>query len=225
MAIYGVDLHPGYQAPFDFARAKRAGYKFAFVKASEGTHYVPEGFAPYFNRGKNVGMMMGFYHFLDGNDGSGRAQADHFLNTIRKVGGARGRLLAVDFEAYGNRTPSNAQLKDFCNYVKSHTDGHKLIIYSGTAFWNGGDSSGPFTNYNADVAWEARVWTTTEKRRVAKRFYEHQWLPWYKKQHPHGLGGRAAKFRQFTWGGRVGGLYVDTDAFEGSMEDLARLTH
>ncbi len=225
MAIYGVDLHPGYQPAFDFAKARRQGYKFAFVKASEGSHYVPDNFSGYFNRGKQAGLMMGFYHFLDGNGGSGRAQADHFLDVVHRNGGAKGRLLCVDFEAYGNRTPGNTQLEDFCNYVKAHTDNHKLIIYSGSAFWNGGDSSGPFTKYNADVAWEARVWTTTEKRLYPKHFYSKQWLPWYKRQSPRGLGGRAAKFRQFTWGGRVGGLYVDTDAFEGSMEDLARLTH
>lgn len=220
---FGVDLHPGYQASFDFKRARRAGYRFAFVKASEGTNYVPTGFVDYFRRGVGAGLIMGGYHFLDGHDGTGRQQALHFLNTMEKVDGVRNRLVAVDFEAYGNRTPSNEQLSEFVRTVKNETADHAVIIYSGTAFWNGGDSSGAFEHYGADAAWEARVWTTTEKRLFPKRFYK-QWLRWYQQQSPRGLGGQPAKFHQFTWGGRVGGLYVDTDAYRGGVDDLMKLT-
>ncbi len=223
--IFGVDVHPGYQPQFDFAKAKRQGYKFAFVKASEGTSYVPHGFSNYFARGRKSGLQMGMYHFLDGNGGSGRAQADHFLEVVRHNGGPKGVMLCVDFENYGNRSPSNQQLEDFIRYVKKHTNDHKVIVYSTTSFWNGGDSTGPWGKHTAgaEVAWEARVWTTTEKRSWPKRFYSNSWLPWHNRQKPNGLGGKWPKLVQFTWGGRVGGLYVDTNCFRGTPEELKRL--
>lgn len=223
--VFGVDVHPGYQAQFDFKRARRQGYRFAFIKATEGTKFVPTGLKDYARKCRNAGLVTGYYHFLDGNGGSGRAQADHFLDTVRRIDKTEGRLLCVDFESYGNRSPSNAQLEDFCRYVKKHTNDHNLVIYSTASFWNGGDSTGPWGKHTggADVAWEARVWTVDEKRRWPKVFYR-KWLPWYKRQHPRGLGGKAAKFLQFTWGGYVGGLYVDTDVFRGTMQELLRLT-
>jgi GH25 family lysozyme M1 (1,4-beta-N-acetylmuramidase) len=220
---WGVDIHPGYQASFDFRRARRAGYRFAIVKASEGTRYVPHGFASYYRRGRDAGLQMGGYHFLDGAGGSGEAQGRHFLDTMKSVGGVGGELVAVDFEDYGNRSPSNEQLKDFIRYVKNHTNNHAVIVYSTVGFWNGGAPTGDFDKYGGDLAWEARVWSNSERRRFPKRFYK-RWLRWYKNQSPRGLGGRAAKMRQFTWGGRVGGLYVDTDCFEGSLDDLKKLT-
>jgi GH25 family lysozyme M1 (1,4-beta-N-acetylmuramidase) len=221
--IFGVDLHPGYQASFDFKRAKRAGYRFAFVKASEGSHYVPEGFGEYFRRGAGAGLVMGGYHFLDGHGGTGRQQALHFLNTMDKVGGVHGKLIAVDFEDYGNRDPSNQQLAECVRTIKDQTNEHAVIIYSIARFWDGGDASGAFEHYEADAAWEARVWYDDERRRFPRRFYK-KWLDWYHDQSPRGLGGKPARFHQFTWGGRVGGLYVDTDAFRGDMDDLLKLT-
>jgi len=220
---FGVDLHPGYQASFDFKRAHRAGYRFAFVKASEGSHYVPNGFVEYFKRGVGAGLIMGGYHFLDGHGGTGRQQALHFLETMHKVGEFPGYLIAADFENYGNRSPSNEQLAEFVRTVKDQTNNHAVIIYSTASFWNGGDSSGAFEHYGADAAWEARVWSTDERRVFPKRFYK-RWLKWYQQQSPRGLGGMPAKFHQFTWGGRVGGLYVDTDAYRGGIDDLLKLT-
>ena len=140
-----------------------------------------------------------------------------------KVGGVENYLIAADFEDYGNLDPSNDQLETFVSRVKNQTGGHPVIIYSTVGFWNGQDPSGDFDKYGADAAWEARVWSATEKRAFPKRFYP-RWLRWYEQQTPRGLGGERSKFLQFTWGGRVGGLYVDTDVFRGSMDELRRLT-
>ncbi|MDQ3704211.1 MAG: glycoside hydrolase family 25 protein [Chloroflexota bacterium] len=220
--IFGVDLHPGYQPSFNFAQANRQGYKFAIIKASQGASYVPAGFSEYFKRTSEHMKVAGFYHFLERGT-SGASQAEHFLNVVNRNGGAQGRLLAADFEDYGNRDPSNEQLKDFVRTVKAQTNNHAVFIYSTVGFWYGGIPSGNFEAYGADAAWEARVWYAEERRRFPKLFYR-KWLSWYQKQNPRGLGGHPAEMLQFTWGGNVGGLYVDTDAFRGSMDDLMKLT-
>ena len=134
---FGVDLHPGYQASFDFPLAKKEGVKFAYVKTSQGTHYVPHGFGKYFARAENSIEIPGFYHFLEGRAGSGSEQAEHFLSVIDKNGGHEGRGLAVDFEDYGNRDPSNAQLLNFDRVVARET-GKRPLVYSTLHFLDRG---------------------------------------------------------------------------------------
>jgi hypothetical protein len=221
---FGVDIHPVYQRLFDFKRARRAGYRYAIVKASQGDKYVPSGFRDFFKRGEAAGLLMGAYVFLERGP-SGRAQAEHFLEVLDRVGGVRNKLICVDFESYGDGgklSPTNEQLFS-CNTAlqKELRPDQELGIYSTVGFWNGGDPSGPFAQYKADYAWEARVWSGAEKRWFPKRFYP-RWRRWYMNQSPRGLGGQAARMRQFTWGGHVGGLFVDTDCWEGDFASLQR---
>ena len=50
------------------------------------------------------------------------------------------------------------------------------------------------------------------------RFYEDQWVPWYEDEPRYG-GIKNPLVRQYTWGAKFGGLYVDGDA----CVDMARL--
>lgn len=212
MTSFGVDLHPGYQPSFSPRAAFDEGVEFAFVKTSQGARYVPEGFRDYFLRVEDEIGFGGFYHFIEAGP-PGRRQAEHFLETAETAGGVDGRLVAVDFEDYGNRGPSNEQLYAFTNALKNYTNGHQVLAYSTRLFWDGGVPSGDLDEYDLDAAWEARVWTNTERRPRPKRFYAQQWLPWYDAQPDKGFGGRDDPLlRQFTWGAYFGGLYVDGDA-------------
>lgn len=93
------------------------------------------------------------------------------------------------------------------------------MLYSGRGFWNGGDSSGGFDQYGADVAWDAR-YLDMEPHPRPKVYYdqikEHGWgKPW---------GGVEPMFWQFTSAGRVARMNVDVNAYRGTMEQLRALT-
>ena len=230
--VYGVDVHPEYQKGFDFERSKAQGYEYAFIKASEGpyrdgTTYVPAGFKEYYNRAKAAGLIVGLYHFLIESDPKdpqrgGRIQAEHFLRTINSVGGTNGKLICVDFEHYSDKypwlTPGNATLKSFISSLRLRIGKHPIILYSGRGFWNGGDTSGPFDQYGANVAWDA-MYLEMLPHDLPKDYYQtikgRGWgKPW---------GDVSPMLWQFTSAGLVSGQYVDVDAFRGTMVDLHSL--
>lgn len=223
MTLFGVDLHPGYQSSFNFQDAAKDGCEFAFIKTSQGANYIPGGLRDYVKRAEDAGLLVGAYHFLEYGI-PGADQAEHFLSVVRANGGADGRLLAVDFEDYGNLDPTNGQLYAFIRRVKRETNAHPIICYTTYNYWHGGTPSGPPGPYGIDAMWEAAVWYTSERRPNPKTFYEKQWLSWYRGQERLDFPDVPTPFRQFTWGGKCGGLYVDCDAFEGSLADLKQLT-
>ena len=239
--VFGIDVHPEYQRGFDFERAKAQGYEYAFIKASEGpyrdgTTYVPGGFKEFCNRARAAGLIVGLYHFLiesdpDDPQRGGRIQAEHFLRTINSVGGTNGKLLCVDFEHYSDKypwlTPGNATLKAFVSSLRLRVGKHPIVLYSGRGFWNGGESSGDFDQYGADVAWDAYYYHMKPIDDPKGFYRRHKELaekwgissgwgePW---------GGVSPMFWQFTSAGSVSGVNVDVDAFRGTMVDLRSLS-
>lgn len=219
--VYGVDVHPVYQDGFAFGKAKQQGYGYAWVKASQADSYRPDGFI---RMCKTVptDMQLGFYHFLD-RTATGEEQALWFLECVRlhvRTKLLQGVMLAVDFEGYADLTATNTQLKDFISVVKRHTDNHAVVLYSGVNFWNSGTPTGAFSQYGADVAWEAR-YPDMLKHRFPKMYYQavRRWYGWNTS-----LGGTRAHFWQFTSRGRVANMNVDVNAFRGTVTDLKALS-
>lgn len=84
----------------DFAKAHAAGYRFVWLKASEGTSFTDRFFLDNVRRAKAAGLKVGAYHFL--NQASASAQANHFAALVRKAGLGKGDLLPVaDVEKEG----------------------------------------------------------------------------------------------------------------------------
>ena len=230
--IFGIDVHPEYQRALNFERARAEGYEFCFIKATEGPYrdgsaYVPSGFKEFFRRAEAEGFVMGVYDFLLSTPG--KPQADHFLRTIEAVGGPEDKILMVDFEAYGSSpalTPGNDQLKGFIAEVKRRVGDHPIVVYSGRGFWNGGDASGNFAQYGADVAWDAyylHMDPVHPKQFYghSKEYFQNAGLPWgWGKP----WGGVEPWFWQFTSAGGVAGMNIDVNAFRGAREQLRALT-
>ena len=229
--IFGIDVHSEYQRGLNFERARAEGHEFCVIKASEGPYrdgdtYVPSGFNEFFRRAEAEGFVMGVYHFLVSTPG--KAQANHFLKTIEAVGGPEDKILMVDFEAYGSYpalTPGNDQLMDFIAEVKRRVGDHPIVVYSGRGFWNGGDSSGDFAQYGADVAWDAYYLHMDPVHPM--RFYansdqnfQNAGLPW---GWGRPWGGVEPWFWQFTSAGGVAGMNIDVNAYRGTREQLLAL--
>src|SRR5215210_2030134 len=229
--IFGIDVHSEYQRGLNFERARAEGYEFCVIKATEGPYrdgseYVPTGFKEFYLRAEAEGFVMGAYHFLLSTPAE--AQADHFLRTIDAVGGPEDKILMVDFEHHPNPalTPGNDQLEGFIAEVKRRVGDHPLVVYSARGFWNGGDSSGEFDRYGADVAWDAYYlhMDPVKPRQFyanSDRYFGDAELPWgWGKP----WGDVEPWFWQFTSAGGVAGMNIDVNAYRGTRSQLLALT-
>jgi peptidoglycan hydrolase-like protein with peptidoglycan-binding domain len=119
------------QATFDSALGKKST-KFMAIKATDGTGYVDPDFkrrwAQLGSKLKPGGLDARIaYHFLE--PGNGKAQADHFLNTLGIHGKLKpGTRLALDWEASALSSPQT--LKDAANRIHQVTGAWPLIYTS-----------------------------------------------------------------------------------------------
>jgi GH25 family lysozyme M1 (1,4-beta-N-acetylmuramidase) len=137
--VKGIDVS-GVRGDVDWRRVVAQGYRFAFVKATEGLDFHD----PQFGHGRwramrEAGIVRGAYHYARPQAGRrGRDEAAFFLSAVHDAGGLRpGDLpLCLDVE-WKECTLTGAQIKawcsDFCTAVHEAT-GRDVITYTGD-FW------------------------------------------------------------------------------------------
>src|ERR1051325_1622656 len=116
-----------HQATVDFARVRAAGIIGVIHKATEGFRFVDRKYAERRQQALDAGLLWGAYHF--GVGGSGRDQADHFLETVDPTDST---LVALDYEA--NRvgaTMTLDQAREFVTHLEEHI-GRFAGLYSGS---------------------------------------------------------------------------------------------
>jgi GH25 family lysozyme M1 (1,4-beta-N-acetylmuramidase) len=163
--VTGIDVaswnHPD-NAPIDWAGVAAAGYRFAYVKATENTDYTNPFFADDLRDAKANGLFAGAYVFARPDQPNPAAQADYFY---QNMGWARdGKTLPpfVDIEwpwftgyndCYNLTQPQmSAWLHTFLNRLRQHI-GRAPLIYTAANWWNeclGTDTS--FRHYKLDVS-------------------------------------------------------------------------
>lgn len=91
MTIFGVDVHPIYQANLNIEQVAKEGFSWLAVKASQGTSTRwAAGAQAWIERAENAGMVGFPYHYLDAGNIDAQAQAAKTA--------AAGRPLMVDVE-------------------------------------------------------------------------------------------------------------------------------
>lgn len=217
--LRGVDVSDS-QGDIDWKRVRRAGIRFAGVKATEGEDFVD----PRFGEGRvsamhDAGVALMPYHYLRfRTDRHGRVEAAHFLRTVKAAGWRLGRdiPLAVDLERINNEEmlrsmgPRGAlhYASDFCRFIKEET-GRGCLSYLSPGFAPMIGNGHPIHGGSSWIAdWDA---------------------PDGEPHIPAGFSGRSAYFHQ-TAGGevartRVDGIpnVVDLDVFLGSEDRFKRL--
>jgi len=104
--VFGVDVY-AYNKPSDWVRARDAGVKFVFVKASENNFPDP-GFTDNWQKARQAGILRGAYHFFHPEVNNASQQAEMF---IESVGSDKGELPPVlDLETIYERR-SNGELR------------------------------------------------------------------------------------------------------------------
>lgn len=109
----GIDVSR-YQTVTSWKSVAGAGYRFALVKATEGTSYTSPTFRQYYRDARAAGLLTGSYHFGRPSSSSAATQATSYVRQLRAVGFRSGRDLPpnLDIEDAGGK--SKAALTQWC---------------------------------------------------------------------------------------------------------------
>jgi len=167
--IQGIDVsslnHPN-GAPIRWAEVAAAGYRFAFVKATEGSYYANPYYASDATAARKAGLFTAAYHFAIPNDSSAILQADLAVNAVGNLttGGATLPLiLDAEYDPYVSLDHTNycyglsqptmvAWIQAFTAEVVRRT-GEAPAIYTTADWWS--LCTGNSTAFSADALWQA----------------------------------------------------------------------
>jgi GH25 family lysozyme M1 (1,4-beta-N-acetylmuramidase) len=169
--IAGIDVSH-WQGTIDWASVKTAGYKFAFMKATQGNSYNDPTFSTNLTNATAQGIRVGPYHFCELDTGYGDptdpvTEANHFLAII-KPKYQTGRYLppVADVEQFPTGL-TTAQLQTLTStWVQSFSDtiynalGVRPIIYTSLSKANSYYTSRVAGNHELWLAWWKGTGTT-----------------------------------------------------------------
>jgi len=193
------------QGTVDWSSVARQGFKFAFIKATEGTSLTDSQFGPNWSGAKAAGLIRGAYHFYDpGKDP--RQQAEHFLSIVWPDGQplfAPGDLPPVlDIETAGDQSAEEVVqgIQAWLSRVGQKT-ARVPILYTDRGFW---DDLGT-TQLGNHPLWVAETGVAAPSSLPAG------WQTWL--------------FWQFSQSGSMEGISgaVDLDVFQGSLQSLQQM--
>ncbi|MEU4478109.1 GH25 family lysozyme [Micromonospora sp. NPDC023966] len=152
--VRGIDVssHDHNLGPIDWPAVATNGYKFAYIKSTEGQTYRNPYFAEDYAAAKAAGLLVGAYHFArpDGRDPI--TEANFFVDNAQFAKDSQTLVPMVDIEwpywsgaptCYGlTTTEMSSWIKSFTDQVKSRI-GRPVMIYTNTNYWN------PCTGNNA----------------------------------------------------------------------------
>ena len=196
--LNGIDVSK-YQPNVNWPEVLRAGYVFAFARATYGDGEVDPDFGSHWRGMKAAGVVRGAYHFFVTAEDATR-QADLFVRTVGSLeSGDLPPVLDVEQQSgTGGNIVSGVQT--WLDVVERGL-GRRPIIYTGPAFWNANLTDG-FGRY---PLWVAEYGVSSPKPVKG-------WDAW--------------TFWQHSENGSVPGIAgsVDLNYFNGSLSDLEALT-
>jgi lysozyme len=176
--VAGVDVS-FYQGSVDWTRVRNAGYRFAFLRVSDGLSYPDDRFAANWTAAKSAGVLRGAYqYFRPGQDAV--AQANLLLSKIGTLDdGDLPPVIDVETANGASDATIVAGVQAWLDRVEAVT-GRTPIVYAAAGFWETIDGRARFARYPLWVAnygatcpavpdtWsEWRFWQTTESGSVA----------------------------------------------------------
>lgn len=204
-AVGGIDVsHWNGVVPFGLVRD--SGVRFVLMKASQGTTFVDPAYGRHFGAAREAGLLVGPYHFYDYRV-DGRAQADHFVDTVVAAGGMRGSLpLVVDIECFApfgaaDQDYVRSELRAFVGRIYERT-GRLPMVYTSWYMWRAVTGADPAFG---DLPLWVACW------RCARPALPTGWDDWDFWQ----VGSVV-----LPWSGQR----LGSDLFDGDIDELRRLT-
>lgn len=219
MPIYGVDIHPQFQAGISIEQVAVEGFDFLSVKVSEGTDnsYGNAGGRAWIRRGLDAGMLCMGYHYL--RPGNEVVQARVFANQL-KLAGVPGILDVEAVKTIGN--PPNQVNIPTLTISMVHTflaecrnQGVNVpLMYLPRWYW---ERMGKPNLSGLPALWASSYPSSTAG--LASDLYNKVTTT---RWQPYGNGPTVAVL-QFTDRARVAGKEIDANAFIGTRDDFAKL--
>jgi len=201
--VYGLDVSH-YQGTVSWASVLQNGYRFAFVKATEGVSSTDPEFSTNWTGAKAAGLMRGAYHYYEPG-GDPQQQAEHFLDTVWPEGGQPlpGDLPPVlDIETTGGQSAEEIVqgIQTWLSLVQQRTL-QIPILYTSHGFWDGLGTS----QFGGQPLWVAEYGV------AAPSPLPTGWQQW--------------RFWQFSQTGKIEGISgdVDLDVFQGTLQQLQQM--
>lgn len=134
--LKGIDVS-NWQRDIDFKKVKSQGFEIVYIKATEGDYFRDSYAKQNYERAKNEGFKIGFYHFFKPNKGA-KKQAKYFIDYLNYIGATEyeGKL-ALDIEVSDGKSPyelTNLCI-EFLEEVK-RLSGREVVVYTYTSFAN-----------------------------------------------------------------------------------------
>jgi lysozyme len=203
--VWGLDVSH-HQGAVDWARVAQSGYRFAFIKATQGVSWTDPEFKANWAGTREVGVLRGAYHFyVPGKDPE--EQAEHFLRTVWPHGGfpllVPGELPPVlDIEIANGQSAAEVVrgIQVWLSLVRQSTL-RIPIIHTRAEFWNNLQTA----EFGAFPLW------VTHYGVLAPSPLPAGWWDW--------------RFWQISKAGKVEGIRgrVDLDVFHGCFERLLQM--
>ena len=167
--VQGIDVSSGQHpngAAIDWSEIASDGYKFAFIKATEGSYYVNPYYAADSAGAQTAGLFVAPYAFAIPNYSSGALQADYAVNSSgwAQDGRMLPLILDVEYDPYAGQdgTPagswcyglSAAQLVSWITAFVTEAErrtGQPPVIYTPADWWN--KCTDKSTKFTADPLW------------------------------------------------------------------------
>jgi lysozyme len=203
MPVQGIDVSY-WQGDVDWAKARAAGVRFAFIKATEGGDHLDPKFLENWQAAKTAGVVRGAYHFVYWCRPADE-QALWFMLNVPPDPDALPPVLDVEWNSASKTCPHHvsrdvalAKIKILLDAMQAHT-GKQPIIYTDPVFYRD-VLDGAFTDYH--------YWLRSVAAEPEEKYHERSWAFW-----------------QFTTTGTVPGVAgrVDRNSFNGTEGDWQRV--
>ncbi len=203
MEVQGIDVS-AWQGDIDWAKARAAGTRFAFIKATEGGDHLDPKFLENWEGAKNAGIARSAYHFLYWCRPA-HEQALWFMLNVPADADALPPVLDLEWNTSSKTCPKKIsrekaleKIKAMLIAMESHT-GKKPIIYTDPLFHHE-VLEGELTNYH--------FWLRSVAAEPQDKYADRRWTFW-----------------QFTTTGKVPGIAgkVDRNVYGGDDADWDRV--
>jgi lysozyme len=203
MPIQGIDVSY-FQGNVDWKKVSKAGVRFAYIKATEGTDRFDPEFRDNWNGAKKAGVLRGAYHMMYWCSPAS-AQASWFLKHLPNDPDTLPPVLDVEWNGYSKTCPHEISRKSALAKIKVALDaieaqtGRRPIIYTDPKFHRD-VLEGEFTEY--------QFWLRSVAAKPEAKYLGRDWSFW-----------------QFTTTGRVPGVAgaVDRSSYNGTPADWKRV--